>query len=213
MPRRSISQDYGRYAGVVASAVWHLALLWAVAAYVVRPFRPRLDEMDVSIVPAPMFTPRLSRPKTVATPRPLSPRRPVSPAPSPAAAPIVGAPIPAAPSASPDQPPQQPDAGVNGRVRDVLRRSLGCTDTAVLGLSEGEKKACAAQAEARATEAAAMPLARLEPNVRAYYDAVDHAYHEGNLPGASCAAGQGKLHCKIIPPHGVLTEELGLTPP
>ena len=219
MPRRSASPDCGRYAGIAVSAIWHLALLWALAAYVTRPFRPRLEGIDVSVVPASVFIPWFSRPKPVAADRPLSPRRPTiparGPAPNPAPGPIatsVGAPAQAAPLTS-DQPPSQQDAGVDGRVRNVLRGALGCTDTAPLGLSESEKKACAAKAQARAKEAAPMPLARMEPSVQSYYGAVDRAYHEGNLPGAACAIGQGEISCKVIPPHGVLTEELGLAPP
>lgn len=212
MPRRSISQTYGRYAGVAVSAIWHLALLWALATYVTRPFRPRLEEIDVSVVPAPVFMPRFSRPKIVAATRPASPRRPTIPVPGPAAA-IAGARTQATPSTSSDQPPSQPGAGVDGRARNVLRGALGCTDAATLSLSEGEKEACAAEAQARARDAAPMPLARMEPSVRAYYGAVDQAYHEGYLPGAGCAFGQGKMNCKVIPPRGVLTEELGLAPP
>ena len=80
-------------------------------------------------------------------------------------------------------------------------------------MSEAEKELCARKAQARAGEAAPMPLARMEPQVRAYYDAVDQAYHSGHLASVACGIGQGKLKCKIIPPQGVLTEELGLSPP
>ena len=212
-------------AGLAASVLLHLAFV--SAAILSLPWRgPPADPrgFEVSLVPPPPLTEAVRR-----RPAPIA----RSGAPAAAPAPTVRAIVASAPSAitGPASPPSAASEDqAMGRVRALLRGSVGCTEAKFAHLSQQELDHCDRWRQAHVDPNLVIP-APIAAEKRAWFDAVlasrkapDHP------PGFVCgllingihlvkpktpphALKLGPLPCYVVPPKWGITEEADVQPP
>jgi hypothetical protein len=208
------------------------ALFVLVFAYGGRTFRapPEPPAIDVTLVPEPIVRP----PPPVVPPKAGAPSQASSSAAQ--APPVLTQPAPAADQKAQANQPSTDD-GAAANFRAALRGSAGCAHADAMGLTKAERDRCAERQMAWGKGVAPMQ-APMEPDKRAYFDAVAAAYdqqnHGGNMAGQYASVGcsvlfsglklvkakppphglkLGPLPCYIIPPQGMFTEESGIEPP
>lgn len=222
-----------RLTGALIVALCAHTLLIGIFAYAGRTFRspPELPAIDVTLVPEPLVRPK---PPPVVPPRAGARSQASSP---PQAPPVLAQPAPAASDQQVQANQQSTDEGAGANLRAALRAGVGCAHADAMGLTKAERDKCAERQMAWGKGVANMP-APMDPDKRAYFDAVAAAYdqqnHGGNMAGRYASVGcsvlfsglklvkakppphglkLGGLPCYIIPPQGMFTEESGVEPP
>lgn len=182
----------------------HAAFI-AFAVWSVKIPRPPPEPQAVTVELAPPEPPPRSVRRTPPPGRSSRtlPPSPVRPPPAPPAAPAPET-IPIAPV------PASGDA--EGRLRSLLRGSVGCTSAAFLKLDEAEQRKCASWRAAHVDPDLRIP-APIDPAKRAWFDASLQARKDGRAmpigpPGLGHAAVQ-LFSCGAPLAHGI---RLGATP-
>lgn len=118
-----------------------------------------------------------------------------------------------------------------GKARAVLRGALGCAHPELVKLTDAERAACAKHLASGINPNVAWP-ANIAPEKRAWFDASVVAHNSpGHLPGIGCGVGfdglkliipkkgpphslkLGPLPCFIVPPSGILDDDVDVPPP
>ena len=215
----------GARAGLAASLLLHIAFVGA--AILSLPWRgppPDPRSFEVSLVAPP-------QPVEVVRRRPPPVARSAAPATAPAtASPAVVATAPSAIIA-----PEAPTSAAGedqatGKVRALLRGSVGCSEAKFAHLSQQELDRCAKWRQAHLDPNLEIP-APIAPEKRAWFDAVLAARKApDHPPGFVCgmlingihlvkprtpphALKLGPLPCYVVPPKWGITEEADVQPP
>ena len=223
----------GRLTGSLIVALGAHLLFILVFAYGGRSFRPPPESqaIDVTLVPEPLVRPP---PPPVVPPR--AGGRSQASASAARAPSVLAQPAPAAEQQAQANQPST-DEGAAANLRAALRGSTGCAHADAMGLTTAERDRCAERQMAWGKGVANMP-APMDPDKRAYFDAVAAAYEQQNhgdpMAGQYASVGcsvlfsglklakakppphglkLGPLPCYVIPPQGMFTEESGIAPP
>ena len=217
----------GARTALVVSVLLHLAFI--SAAILSLPWRgPPADprSFEVSLVP-PVPTPDEEpiRPPLAGPHAPdaaaAPPSRPAATTPAPS---LLTAASPVAPPTGGDE------SEALGKVRSLLRGSVGCTEAAFAHLNEKELDRCAKWRQAHIDPNLQIP-APIAPEKRAWFDAVLAARNSpGRPPLLACGVlidgirlklpktpphslKLGPLPCFVVPPKGPLDDEVDVQPP
>ncbi len=185
---------------LAASVLLHLGFV--TAAILSLPWRgpppePRSLEVTLTALPAP--TERI-RPRT----RPPSARPPL------AAVPVAPATAVPAPSAAPAPAMATADPG---KIRAILRGSVGCSEETFVHLSQQELDRCAKWRRSQAKPGLEI-LAPIEANKRAWFDATVAARNAPDHPPMGGCFGKPPPHaiklgpCYVEPPKGPFSEDV-----
>ena len=198
--------------GLAVSVLLHLAFV--TAAILSLPWRgppPEPRSVQVSLVAPPQPAERSrSRVPPQTSARPAPAEAPIVPAiVTPTANPV---------SASATAPARAGDDQAPGKVRAMLRGSVGCNEETFVHLSQQERDRCAKWrlAQVKPGLEIAAPIA---PEKRAWFDATVAARQAPDHgPGVSCFVKPphglklGPLPCYLEPPKGPLSEDVDAPP-
>jgi hypothetical protein len=196
----------GFRAGVAASVLLHL--IFVAVAILSLPRQgppPEPPAARITLVPLARLLPRRVE---------LKPRADRSAPAAQAASPRPLSPPPLAAPASPALAAPAAEGQDLGKVREMLRGSVGCSEEQFLHMSQKERDRCAKWRLAQVKPGLEIP-APIAAEKRAWYDAIAAARAAPDHPPGVVCFGKpahglklGPLPCYVEPPKGPLTEDV-----